>query len=1028
MPGEGSTAAQASGTEDSPKPPDAASMTSGHDGYDAAQILALARHPPPGASVYSPTAAPSSALNPRSCVTCRRRKVRCDKHMPCSNCRRAQIPCIFPAPGRAPRRPRPKDPNAPAKQPSSERELELMKRLRKLEGIVEELSGQIEIESVRHPYSAGNSPETPATNLRDEHNVGARVGFASHAVGVGSGTPSQDSPSVGAGMGAARLPARPTSESMSEPDLRATASPDVHKQFGRLVLNEKGVTRYVSSSLWTSINDEVGRPLHPGGHPGLRMLTQAYELRKASQNLTDEGSDESDLDATPESSEHDKSLLDHHSFVFGYRSADVDLRPLHPLPSQIPFIWQVYQENVDPILKVIHVPSMSKIIKEIRHNFDSLTPSMEALMFSVYYASITSLDEEEVTLNFGTEKSLLLQKYRFALEQALAKAEFLVKPDFTVVQAFLLFLILVRRHDDTRFAWTLTGLLIRLSQALGLHRDGSHFPNLTPFQVEMRRRLFWAVCVLDLRSAEDQGTDLTIVDRTFDTQIPLNINDADISPDSPRLPEPREGTTDMAFSLIRYEICALSRRMHAVPSGVAPSAYPDACKSLEEREALLTEVYQRVQNRLLKDRDSSNPLYWVASNVTKIIVAKMTLIIYQPVLFPGPGNGGLSEDVRARLLNAAVDIFEYNHLLNTDPRCKQWRWLFQTWSHWHALAYTLIEVSHHPWGPKAERAWAALNLTFQSPNPAELEKLASHHAVWMPLRKLYFKVRKHREAEIARLQADPQAARELDLQEQASTAPRTFGAIPSSVKGAIALDRWRKLVNLPVPPQEAIQPQQQPQPQPQPQHQHLAPQRSQTLQPNTTMALLQPSSITDFAKPEVMEYLDAAMADSTPFIPTDLGPLYPVSEDIRAAFFAYPTGDLARADTSSSLGFDPSTPIPDIQQIGRTPTSVSLPSTLPNHVGQQQQPQQPQQTQTPQPRGIGLQTTGTSMNDDSNLPSWLWPTNGSPDILRMPSTGGEDMDMNMDEGFDWQTWQESLGRYELEANGGRAGSTWGPGL
>lgn len=101
------------------------------------------------------------------------------------------------------------------------------------------------------------------------------------------------------------------------------------------------------------------------------------------------------MDATPES-DHQKSLMDHQSFVLGYRSADVDLKPLHPLPSQIPFIWQVYQENVDPILKIIHVPTMSKTIKELRHNLDSLTPSTEALMFSIYYASITSLDEDEV--------------------------------------------------------------------------------------------------------------------------------------------------------------------------------------------------------------------------------------------------------------------------------------------------------------------------------------------------------------------------------------------------------------------------------------------------------------------------------------------------------------------------------------------------------------------------------------------------------------------------------------------------------
>lgn len=80
----------------------------------------------------------------------------------------------------------------------------------------------------------------------------------------------------------------------------------------------------------------------------------------------------------------------------GYRSADVDLRPFHPLPSQIPFIWQIYQENVDPLVKILHVPSMDKLIREIRNNLDTLTPPTEALMFSIYYAAITSMDEAEV--------------------------------------------------------------------------------------------------------------------------------------------------------------------------------------------------------------------------------------------------------------------------------------------------------------------------------------------------------------------------------------------------------------------------------------------------------------------------------------------------------------------------------------------------------------------------------------------------------------------------------------------------------
>jgi hypothetical protein len=686
------------------------------------------------------------------------------------------------------------------------------------------------------------------------------------------------------------------------------------------------------------------------------------------------------------------------------------------LPSQIPYIWQVYQENVDPVLKVVHVPSMGRFIKQVTNNLDALTPSQEALMFSIYYAAITSLDEEEVRLKFGADKSFLVQKHRFAIEQALAKAEFLTNPNFTLVQAFIIFLVLVRRHDDSRFVWTLTGLLIRLSQCLGLHRDGSNFPNLSPFQVEMRRRLFWAMCVLDLRSAEDQGTDLTIVPGTFDTQLPLNINDNDISPESTQLPEPREGTTDMAFSLVRYEIASLSRRLYTVSSGLTHPVPNEASKSFEEREAMLMEVSQRVQERLLKD--NNNTMFYVASNVARVIVAKMILVIYQSVLFPGrPEYEALSDDVRARLLNAVLDVFEYSHQLNTDPRFKQWRWLFQTWSHWHALGYALVEVSQRPWGPKAERIWTALNLTFQSPNPAELERLANHHAVWMPLRKLYLKVKKHRETEIARLKADHEAARALDEQDQYRTLPSAFGSLDGPSKAAYAAERWRSLVGLPPSP-PPLQQQQQQRPQ------LIRQAVSQGLQSATPLS--SGTTTLGFNSPAVIESLDEAMSQPA-FVPTDFIPLFNAANPDATGVF-----DLA---SSQGLGYPSSTStLSNLNAIGTDglPSSLSPSTGLtggtmsmggPNSQMSQASPQVPFSA-SQSGLGVGQQTGGTTAGFEENLPPWLWPpTTGSNDLLNVPNQIDlEDIDVNMDEGFDWQTWQERLGRYEVSGGG------WGPGL
>lgn len=210
----------------------------------------------PSTAAALPASAPA-ALNPRSCVTCRRRKVRCDKRMPCTNCRRNHIQCIFPAPGRAPRRPRPRDPLAnPPQHPggravgggSNRRESELLDRLRKLEGIVEELSGQIEGE--RGASASTGSPEGQGGGSGGgggEENAPGYLG--AHGMGGGGALLIGDENATGL-SGA--------TSSVSPPSYEANAS--LYKHFGRLVIN-KGRGRYISSAFWSSVKDEVSH--HP---------------------------------------------------------------------------------------------------------------------------------------------------------------------------------------------------------------------------------------------------------------------------------------------------------------------------------------------------------------------------------------------------------------------------------------------------------------------------------------------------------------------------------------------------------------------------------------------------------------------------------------------------------------------------------------------------------------------------------------------------------------------------------------------
>ena len=151
-----------------------------------------------------------SPLNPRSCVTCRKRKVRCDKRHPCINCTKAGIECIFPGPGRAPRRSR--------KPPDSE----LLARLRKLEGVVKDLGKEVELEE-----EGGSDGKTRK-------------------------------PIIVNGTLAEKDPGCNTSQFFNhldqKDDDKGTAK--MVKNFGRLVV-EEGRSRYVSNKFWTSLSEEV---------------------------------------------------------------------------------------------------------------------------------------------------------------------------------------------------------------------------------------------------------------------------------------------------------------------------------------------------------------------------------------------------------------------------------------------------------------------------------------------------------------------------------------------------------------------------------------------------------------------------------------------------------------------------------------------------------------------------------------------------------------------------------------------------
>lgn len=245
------------------------------------------------------------------------------------------------------------------------------------------------------------------------------------------------------------------------------------------------------------------------------------------------------------------------------------------------------------------------------------------------YDHLTELPFEKVQATFQMTRIQLLTRYRGSTEQALEQADILNNPDITVVQAFTIYIGVLQHIGEARIAWVLVGVLIRIAIVMNLHRDGSHLTDLKPFEVEMRRRLWWHICFLDSRSVESQVSAFKIAEDMFDTRQPANVNDADLDPHMAILPPSStaaEGSrwTDTTTTSMQCEIWKLSRRLRSLARNQTCDSDIDVMRSLFHQNS------SRIETTYLCHLDPAIPLHVFVAATTRLFLTKVSLTLKIP--------------------------------------------------------------------------------------------------------------------------------------------------------------------------------------------------------------------------------------------------------------------------------------------------------------------------------------------------------------------------------------------------------------
>lgn len=317
----------------------------------------------------------------------------------------------------------------------------------------------------------------------------------------------------------------------------------------------------------------------------------------------------------------------------------------------------------------------------------------------------------KVHLNFNNDKYQIIARFRLGTEQALAQADFFNKPDIIALQALTIYLGVLQHTGETTSGWFLAGVLVRVAVSMKLHRDGSRFANMTPFEIEMRRRLWWQICFIDSRSEDMQVSEYKLSEGMFDTEIPVNMDDINLHSEIPELPVVVERWTDMTVFLIRSEVWKLSRRLHHFTA-----ASHTWHLSIDKGFELFQQSQAKIEDTYLKHINHNEPLHSFVVTSARLFLTKIDLILYVKQQSVRSAEAQIANSLKSdRVLMLWLSVIEYTYLLQNEPGWSGWSWQIQGWQPpWNALRAVLSQLSTRCWEPICERIWSLAKRSFDS--------------------------------------------------------------------------------------------------------------------------------------------------------------------------------------------------------------------------------------------------------------------------------------------------------------------------
>lgn len=261
---------------------------------------------------------------------------------------------------------------------------------------------------------------------------------------------------------------------------------------------------------------------------------------------------------------------------------------------------QLYFRTFDTVFRILHVPTFEKDYQAYwSDQLASKETFHQKLLLVMAIGTCFYYDDEKQECPLRTLASRWIFQVQYWLVNVFETGE----PNMDVIQVSAL-LLLARQVDrvGTNLIWISADFPLRIAISEGYHKEPSiHFPDIQPFEAEMRRRLWATILELSLQSSLDAGMPPPISCDGFDCHPPANIDDIelDASMEPHTTTKTLEQFTQSTIQIMLVHTIRLRLRiLRSITTFENPLSYQDTLKLGLEVEVMCRSHLPLIQTRL----------------------------------------------------------------------------------------------------------------------------------------------------------------------------------------------------------------------------------------------------------------------------------------------------------------------------------------------------------------------------------------------------------------------------------------------